>query len=177
MKHNSSMPVYALVILVALSRLVPHPMNVTPIGALGLFSGAYLRSRGAWFVPLCAVLIGDAFLGFYNPVVMVSVYLGFVTSVLIGRGFLFRRRSSARLASAVVLAAVAFYLLSNFGMWLAAYPWTAEGLVSCYVNGLPFFASSLLGDAIYSALLFGLFEAVRALTRRIAEIHVVDRAA
>jgi hypothetical protein len=50
--------------------------------------------------------------------------------------------------------------VSNFGVWWSAgmYPPTAGGLADCYVAGLPFFRNTLAGDAIYTALLFGVFE-------------------
>src|SRR5688572_22104867 len=68
---------YALIILAAVMRILPHPLNFTPIAALGLFAGAYAGGRLAWAVPLAALLIGDVFTGFYNPVVMACVYVGF----------------------------------------------------------------------------------------------------
>ena len=158
LKNNSTL-VYGLIILVALARVVPHPWNVAPIGALGLFSGAYIATRWAWALPLVALLLGDLFLGLYSPVVMLFVYLGFAGSAVCGRVFLHRRRSASRFGGAIVSAALLFYLLSNFGMWIVYYPHSWEGLIACYVSALPFLLKSLMGDALYCALLFGCYEA------------------
>jgi hypothetical protein len=50
-------------------------------------------------------------------------------------------------------------LLSNFGVWAAGtmYPKTIEGLMACYVAGIPFLKGTLLGDLFYSGVLFGAF--------------------
>jgi hypothetical protein len=147
---------YLLLVLVGLARFVPHAMNVTPIGATALFAGATCPPRIAWLVPLVPLFLGDALIGFYDPIVMVAVYIGFALSALIGYLLLSRKRSPARYASAVVSAALVFYAVSNFGIWSAGmYPPTAAGLLTCYVAGLPFLGASLLGDTCYTIILFG----------------------
>lgn len=45
--------------LVVLSAVLPHPDNVTPIGALGLFAGIYMRQRAFLLLPMIAALIAD----------------------------------------------------------------------------------------------------------------------
>ena len=35
----------AIIIFAALTRLMPHPPNFTPIIAMGLFGGAYLKDK------------------------------------------------------------------------------------------------------------------------------------
>lgn len=176
MARGNSIGLYLLIGLVALARLVPHPWNVTPAGALGLFSGAYVRGPMAWLVPAAALMIGDAVIGFYDPVTMLFVYAGGILGVSIGRYLLFRVRSLARVGGSVFLASTVFYLVSNFGVWLAspahAYPLTLEGLWLCYVNALPFFGRTLAGNAVYAALLFGLVEGMRHLQARQGENYV-----
>ena len=163
MKNINTCLFLALVLAVALMRILPHPYNITPVGALGLFSGAYMHHRYAWLVPVAALLIGDMVTGFYGWHGMFFVYLGFAVSAIIGRLFLAEQRSVNRLGLGILTAAIAFYLLSNFGSWLMYYPKTLAGLVQCYVNGLPYLLRSLIGDTLYCILLFGTFESVRRL--------------
>ena len=150
---------YLLIALTVILRLLPHPFGLTPIGALGLFAGAYCSPKFAWAVPLIALAIGDLLTGGYNVIVFVSVYLGFLGGPLLGRLLLKHRRGPANLLIAVFGAAVIFFLVSNFGMWLAdpgqLYPRTLAGLLECYLNGLPYFRITLMGDLVYSAILFG----------------------
>ena len=73
-----------VVIIAVLSRFIPHPPNFTPIIAIGLFSGFYLKDnkRIALFLPLCAMIISDIFLGFY--LISIFVYLSLGAIVLLG---------------------------------------------------------------------------------------------
>src|SRR6476620_10729261 len=73
----------AAILLAAALRLVPHPPNFTPIGAMALFSAAYLGRRTLAFVaPLGALLLSDLVLGFYHG--MATVYASVALIVLIG---------------------------------------------------------------------------------------------
>jgi hypothetical protein len=149
---------YLLIVLVVVARLLVHPFNFTPVGAIGLFAGGWCSPRVAWAVPLAALLISDAVGGFYDSVVMVFVYLGFLGGPVLGRLLLAKQRTVPRYAVAMLSAATVFYLVSNFGMWLSSsgsYPRTLAGLLDCYWAGLPFFRMTLVGDLFYSAILFG----------------------
>ena len=144
----------------AAMRLVPHPPNFTPIGAMALFGGAYLgRNALAFAAPLGALLLSDLVLGFYSG--MGIVYAATAAAVLIGWAIA-RRRNLVSVALAAVASATLFFVVTNFGMWLFSgfYPVTYEGLVTCYVAALPFFQNSLAGDLFWSAVLFGGFALV-----------------
>src|SRR5262245_41870680 len=164
---------WVLILFAALCRALPHPFNVTPIGAIGLFAGAKLSGRIAWAVPLAALLAGDLFLGFYDPVVMAGVYLGMALSAVLGRALLRKQRSLPRFAGAVGGASLTFFLVSNFGVWLAdghgGYPHTWAGLLECYAMGVPFLGRTLLGDGLYTFVLFGLDALVAASRTRAGE--------
>lgn len=154
---------YFLIVVTIIARFLPHPFNVTPIGALGLFAGTYSPPRWAWLVPLLAMFVGDAVNGFYHWVVLVFVYLGMLAGPLMGYWMLRGKFSLARLVMAVPSAAVLFYLVSNFGVWVSGigYPITLAGLAECYLNGLPYLLRSVIGDACYAALFFGVFHLVK----------------
>ena len=59
MKKNDIALLCGLVVMIAVSRVVPHPWNITPIGAMALFSGAYVSRKFASMRPIIALLIGD----------------------------------------------------------------------------------------------------------------------
>ena len=155
---RSRFAVLALMILAAAaSRLVPHPPNVASITAVALFGGAYLTDkRLALIVPLAALLLSDLILGFYRH--MEIVYASFLLVVCLGF-WLQRKRSALRIAGATLAASVVFFVVTNFGVWAfeSLYPKTAAGLVACYVAAIPFFQNTLVGDALYTAVLFGGF--------------------
>jgi uncharacterized protein DUF6580 len=147
--------IVGMILLAAIMRIVPHPWNLAPVGAMALFSGAVIRNRVMAFVfPLLAMLAGDFFVGFHT--LMPVVYASFLISTAIGF-WLRERRSAVRLGGAVLLGAIQFFLITNLGVWvfLNSYPKTLSGLMTCYAAGVPFFWNTLAGDMCYSALLFG----------------------
>jgi hypothetical protein len=147
--------VSAIIIALALFRLLPHWPNVSPVAAMALFGGAYfVDKRLAFMVPFAALFLSDLVLGLHNS--MIFVYAGFALTVAIG--FMLKSRITFTRASfAVVTSSVVFFLLTNFGAWMtsALYAKTAEGLMQAFVAGIPFFQNSLLGNLVYSALIFG----------------------
>jgi len=151
-----------LIVLAALSRILPHPFNFTPIEAMALFGGAYYANRALSIaVPLLAMLLADFFLGFHDgmPVIYATIAL---ISIL---GFALRGRVSVlRVASLGLISATLFFLITNFAVWLGGtmYPMTANGLLACYIAGIPFFHWQLAGVAAYSVVLFGGFALLRS---------------
>ena len=144
-----------MILVAVLSKCVPHPINFTPIGAIALFAGAQFASkRAAYLVPLVALLISDFITGFH--VLIPFVYGCFALNVLLG--FWIRHQKSAhRTVSAVLIGAVVFFVVTNFGSWLAfdTFPKTPAGLLACYASAIPYLINSVLGDLFYSAVLFG----------------------
>jgi hypothetical protein len=154
----------AMVGLAALTRLAPHPPNVTPIAAMALFGGAYFRDwKIAFSLPLAAMLLSDLVLGFgvYGMASMKSqpvVYLCMLLTVGIGR-LIQTRRSVPTIASATLASSLMFYFVTNFAVWAfdSLYPKTWDGLMACYIAAIPFFRNSLFGDAFFAIVLFGGF--------------------
>jgi hypothetical protein len=154
--HPRAALITGIVLAAAALRMIPHPMNFAPIGALALFGGAYFSSkRTAIAVPLLSLVVGDIFTGFH-PLIP-YVYASFLVSV--GIGFLLRRKKSAwRIGGAAAASAIQFFLITNFALWASSignYPKNVGGLAECYIAGLPLFWNTLAGDSFYVALLFG----------------------
>jgi hypothetical protein len=161
-----------LIVLAALSRLLPHPPNVSPVEAVALFGGAYFARRSlAIAVPLVAMFLSDLALGLLNGGIYAEYFLGagFLTIYLCIAlstvlGFALRGRVNAwRVGGYSVAGSVLFFLVTNFGAWLGSpmYPQTGAGLLLAYEMGIPFFQNTVVGTLLYSALLFGSFELLR----------------
>lgn len=169
----------AMILLAALSRLLPLPPNFAPIEAVALFGGAYFANRKlAVAVPLLAMVLSDIVLGFargntyleyfttatYLPSMLVN-YLCIAATAVMAFG-LRGRVSGGRVLGYSLAGSVLFFLVSNFAVWLTAfaklgYPACTTGLLPCYVAALPFFKTTLLSTLTYSALLFGGFALLR----------------
>jgi hypothetical protein len=144
-----------MIFLAAVLRVLPHPWNFTPIGAMALFSGSMFRNRWiAFLLPLASLFAGDIFVGFHK--LMLVVYASFALSVAIGR-WLGENRTVARIGGAVFVGALQFFAVTNFAMWAidGFYPKTAAGLAACYAAGLQYFWNTLTADALYAGILFG----------------------
>ena len=147
----------SVILAAAASRVLPHPPNFTPIGAMALFGGAYFGNRFAAFaVPLAALFLSDLVVGLHGGIPI--VYLCFAATVCIGLR-LRSHDSLRRVAVASFGSAVLFYLVTNFAVWLGGhgklYPLTLEGLAACYIAALPFLRNMILGNLVYAAVLFG----------------------
>lgn len=151
----------AIVLAIALSRIVPHWPNFTPVAALALFGAATFERK--WLglaIPVAAMLLSDLLIGFHAN--MGAVYVSFFLTWLLGLWTL-SRPTTGRIAGASVASSVLFFLITNFAVWYGSsfYPQKLAGLLSCYAaglafyNGTSFFLNGLLGDLFFSAMLFG----------------------
>jgi hypothetical protein len=152
-----------IIAALAMSRLLPHPFNFSPVAALALFGGARFSNRfAAYLIPLAAVWISDLFLNFtffgrFVPFYegALFTYIAFALIVLLGSAAL-RKLSAKGLLLTSLSASVIFFVISNFGVWVSGtlYPLNATGLVACYSAAIPFFRNTIVGDLIYSFAIF-----------------------
>ena len=152
-----------MILAAAFSRLLTNYFriwNFTPITAMALFSGALIRDkRFAFLIPLAAMIITDAFLGFYEGILAVYAALMLITLF----GFLLQNRIKV---VPVILASLGasciFFLVTNFALIYPTmlYPHTWQGIIASYTAGIPFFKNAVIGDLIYSGILFGGYELV-----------------
>lgn len=150
-----------VVILAALSRLLPHPPNFTPVAAMALFGGAYYQDKKMSFLmPMLAMFISDIVIGFHST--MLFVYSGFIFIVIIGLQMK-NRIKPLNIIAASLASSILFFIISNFGVWVSGgYPQNIAGLLECYTMAIPFFKNTLLGDLFYCWVMFGGYEIAKA---------------
>lgn len=148
-----------IILLAAASRLLHHPANFTPVVAMSIFAGAYLRGYSGVLIPVLAMIVSDYFIGFYDWQVMVSVYGCVALAYGVGMFLRINRRWYSVL-SASIISSVLFFIFTNFAVWAFFdwYPHTLKGFLSCYALAIPFFRNTILGDVIYTVALFGAYE-------------------
>lgn len=157
---NAERLALGLIVIGVLSRLIPHPPNVTAVVGVSLLGAYAIRSPWlAALIPVAVMALADIVLGWHSSALF--TYAGMLAGALIGRGLL-QRLSVIRLGGAAFLASLAFFLISNFGVYLGGYyGFGLDGLVACYVAAIPFWGLSLIGDLGSTAILFGLFVLAR----------------
>ena len=129
---------------------------------MSLYSGARLSGWQAYLVPMALMAITDPILAAFYGVPALSkfqlfMYASFLISVWMGRR-LRGTESVSRIAAFTVVNSIQFFLITNFGAWLGqarAYGYTPQGLLDCYIAALPFYRGTLIGDLVFTAILFG----------------------
>ena len=157
MQENSARPLaFGLTVLGGLARFAQN-LNFAPVGALSLFAGARLRGWQAYLLPIALMAVTDPFRGGYSFATP-FIYASFLINVWIGsrlRG----TESPKWIGGAALVGSAQFFLLSNFGTWLApgaTYSHTPGGLMACYIAAIPFFRNTLVSDLLFTAVFFGL---------------------
>ena len=147
----------SLILVLALSRLIPHPYNFTPMLAVGVFSGFYFKQFYlSLFIVIFSMFIGDLFLGFHST--MFFTYISLAVAVLVGlsvKRFKFKEILFTGLASSVC-----FFIITNFGAWLThqMYEQNFTGLLQSYEMAIPFFHNTLISTFLYLLILKLLFD-------------------
>ena len=156
--------------IAAFSRLIEHPANFAPIGAVAILSGFYLKSRNSWLLPLAAMLISDLVIGTYQWQVMASVYLSYLALWGLGR-YAKGQETKVALLPATLLGASLHFITTNFAVWAFSglYVKTLSGLLLSYTMAIPFFKWTLAGDAFYMVTLVSTIEAARFVGNRLAQ--------
>lgn len=157
---NNVFFVIFLIVLGVVSRVVPHPANVTPLAAIALFGGVYLSKRWAIITTLLTMIISDVVLGWHSTIGY--VYASMVATLMLGF-WLKKHPGVFTTLSVTLLSSLLFFLVTNFGVWVSTslYTKNAEGLLTCFIAALPFFRNSLFGDIVYTTVLFGGYEGVQ----------------
>jgi hypothetical protein len=136
-----------------------RPWNLSPIGALGLFAAARM---GFWpGVAFTALALGLKDVGYYIihgwPPAPLS-WLCFAGYIAIGYACLRRTESPVKIGAATLGGGLIFFLVSNFISWLEQslpYGYSFQGLLDCYTAAIPFYRGTLVGDVVFTGLLFG----------------------
>ena len=154
---------YILIVFAIFFRLAPHAPNFVPIIAIAMFAGAYLPKKKALFVPLLIMIISDLVIGLHSAV-------AFTWGAMLLCGFIgIKLRNNVKASSVMgytLLSAVAFFIISNLGVWLVWYTPTFSGLTTCFVKAIPFFRSTLLVNGICVCVMFGLQEGLSYIMRK-----------
>lgn len=158
MNYSRITVLITMVLGVSFFRVLPHPPNFTPVLAVALFAGAqFTDKRLAFLIPLLAMLMADLFLGLHATM----IYVYGAVALTAGLGMWLRARLSiSRITVAAIAASLLFFIITNFGAWLALptlYGRSIDGLLTAYIAAIPFYQNTLVGNLLFTAALFGGF--------------------
>jgi hypothetical protein len=161
--------VLASLAFVALSRLMPHIPNFTPIAAMALFGGAFLSTKQqAFLFTFAALMLSDLlvntflyndtnFMAYFAEPFVWAVYFSFAITVIMGIA-LRNKVTVKKVGFLSVSSSLIFWLITNFACWPnnPLYTQDFSGLINCYIAAIPFLGN-IVGDLFYNTLLFGTF--------------------
>ena len=145
-----------LILILTLSRIIPHPWNFTPIIAVAIMSGyffknVYLSSS----ILIISMVISDIFLGFYENIIFVYASLLLIAFIFykISKKINFKNLFIYSFSGSVI-----FFVISNFGVWALQSPGVSNipyelslsGLAECYILAIPFFPNTFLSTLIFA---------------------------
>lgn len=164
------------ILLVGVSRVfmsVGHtPLsNFTPIGAMALYGGAYLKGYNKFLFPLLTLWISDLFINrfvYYNEWTLFYdgffwTYGAFALMVLIGVYLMKKVTVKNFIVSSLVIVFI-HWIVTDFGVWAGTsmYPKTIQGFWMCLVAAIPFERNFLAGTVLYGSVMFGALEWLQA---------------
>lgn len=179
MKLNKYLLGLALIIAAIGYRFLPHVPNFSPLNAIFLFAGATLVRKYASLIGILAlVYLSDFALNntilrpFFTEVTGIVWYSSYMLAsvvsfvVIFGIGqYIKGSNRGFKIVGGALLASVVFFLITNVGSWyfdpFDMYANNFAGLVTCMAAGIPFFQSTVIGDLLFSGVLFGAYEAVQ----------------
>jgi hypothetical protein len=158
-----------LVFLAALYRAIPgRPWGFAPQFAMAIFGGAVFADKKLSFLlPILSLLISDVVYellyinglfeirGFYDGMWLNYLLFGSLTVV----GFFIDANKLSSIAKGAFAAPTLFFLASNFVTWVGNGGFqrakTFSGLMQTYIDGIPFYANSVVATVVFGAFLFG----------------------
>ncbi len=163
-----------IIVVTAILRLASFtgwgPLTVfSPIGAMALFGGAYFSGNVKPFAfPLLTLFISDVVLSLtifsdseyrqgllYNG--WVWTYGAFALMTIAGK-LIIRETSVKNIFIAVIVSTLIHWLVSDIGACIVEKEFTFSLYTKRLIDAIPYEWRFLGGTAIYSAILFGLFE-------------------
>ena len=179
MKLNKTI-VWSLVLMVIIAsiyRVIPgRPYGFAPQWAMAVFAGAVIKDKKwAFIIPVLSMFISDLLYqilyidgvsslpGFYEGQWQNYILFGLLPIV----GMAIKKVNVTNIFIASLAAPTIYFILSNFILWAGTgtrgygRPKTFDGLLLCYNDALPFYRTSLIATAIFSAILFGSYFLIR----------------
>lgn len=153
--------------IAAIFRIFPLIPNFSPVMSSALFAGAKLNRKSAW-VSLIVMMVatdivlaqvhGTSIFGWWT----LFTFSGVLMISLLGSQ-LRQKFSGGRFLACSFSGALLFWTWTNFGTWLTAgmYPMNGAGLIACFAAAIPFLKTALIGDLVWSLILFVSYELVQ----------------
>jgi hypothetical protein len=169
---NTWISFFLLVLIAAAYRAIPgRPWGFAPQFAMGIFAGSLIINRKiAFALPLISLFISDVLYemlhrfgyteinGFYSGMLENYLLIGSLTII----GFFVNPDRIKSIAIGCLASPTIFFFASNSLTWFGngglQRPKTMSGFFQALIDGIPFYANSLMATFVFSAILFGSYQ-------------------
>ena len=162
-------------IIMRVAGATTHLYNFAPIAAIGLFSGAVIKDRKvlAFLIPLAGQFIADVYFQFFTNTPGFYPGQAFNYAALAGAaglGLLMKQPKPLNILAYIFGASTLFFIISNFGFFASGYNgYSFAGFTKTYIDAIPFFKNTIIGDLAGGIFLFGGYFAAQEVFIRNAE--------
>ncbi len=159
--------IVGIVSTLIISRIIPHAPNFTSSLAGMIFAGAMYRKFNFALILLVGYFIADILINniYYatdhnnfqwTSQAFVWIYASLLLSFFIGKFLAQKSDSPLQFISSSIISSLAFFLLSNFGVWTEnlLYPMNIAGLITCYAAALPFIMNEIASSIFFVSVFY-----------------------
>ena len=163
---------FLLLVVGVISRVIVHIPNFTPVIAIALFGGVYLKKNQAFWLPLVLLGISDVIIGFHETMFFTW---GSILLISVLGMWLKDNKNALTVFSTSLWASILFFVVTNLGVWLVSglYPLTMQGFKDCFLLAIPFFRYEALSTLIYATVFFGAYELIALKVKKTRLAHVL----
>ena len=133
-----------------------------------ILSAFYLGKKQSLLLTFLILLISDLIIG--NSNIFIFTWSGFLIPALFASN-IFKKIKLNKILLGTGLGISSnlfFYLWTNFGVWLLdsweMYSKNVQGLLQCYINGLPFLKYQITSTLLLLPISFVIFETIKIIT-------------
>ena len=140
------------VIILTLSKVLPHAPNFTPLLALIIFSSLIVQNRTVLVsIIFFSLLISDIILGIYQGASIINLIFIFIALTV---PFIFKKINLINVILSTIYSSFIFYFFSSpiHIIFFENKKINLEILIGSYFDGLPFFVNTITSTFIYSCV-------------------------
>jgi hypothetical protein len=156
-KKKYDLPIISLIILIIISRIIPHPHNFTPIISFAIMGSWLFQNQMKTIILTFIIMVtSDLILGFYENIFYVYAALLFIILSFAKN----KKYNYQNLILKGFLGSLIFFVLTNFCVWIFEdiYPKTLSGIFSCFIYAIPFFKNTLISTVMFNYIIFYIFK-------------------
>ena len=178
--HDTKYTLLVILFLVAFLERTVFDLgpNIELVTMAMILASFYFGRKQSFWLTFAILALTDLIIG--NTYIFIFTWSGFLLPAIVVGGLIPRTKIFLKginlikkITSGTFLGVGSnffFFLWTNFGVWLldswGMYPKTLQGLITCYVNALPFYKMQVVSTVVFVTLGFFIIEVVFSLTAK-----------